>query len=96
MMNKDVEPHNQLSAILYFLHSIPDVYSGNAYASLKKELRRHHYQERLAEFKEASEWALENTEFDFKKYADVRQDNERIIYFVKKIDCILDGLIKNI
>lgn len=94
MVNKDAEPHNQLSAILYFLHSIPDVYSESVYESLEKELGRLHYQERLAEFKEASKWALEHADFDFKKYADVRQDNERVLYFVRSVDCILDDLIK--
>ncbi|WP_404365708.1 hypothetical protein [Marinobacter sp.] len=88
-INKRTAPPSELSGVLYLLHSMPDVYDADRYQKIKRGFEELYDSKELLELKNATEWALENPEFDFRGYADVRQNQEQIVHFLGEMDQLL-------
>lgn len=86
-MNRTPPP--ELSGVLYLLHSAADVYDAQRCRKFKRGFEQLYDTKELGQLKQATEWALGNPEFDFKGYADVRQNQAQIVHFLREVDEIL-------
>lgn len=94
-MNPDELSKIGLQRILYYLHSLDDVYDEIKYEKLKKILGRVYSPEEKAEMHRGVKWALENKSFDFKSFSGVRQPNELILVYLERVDTIFVELLED-
>ena len=93
-MNNQSPTPDELNAVLYFLYYIYDVDDAETYQKLQSHIYNSYNADRIKNFKQAVDWALDTQDFMFEKQLpNLNKSNNEIKKYFQHLKLILDKIV---